>query len=340
VRVFFCIFYFFLSELFAFSFPQDHFFHSEYQVEWIYFVGQVESSNGKKFGYELSFFKGNLDKQFEIFPVHFAISDLDTKKHFTAQSVYRKIGNLVRISKNEIECGDFKIQFLNSSEINIKANPRDKNISIELNLKYDKKDFLFHGDKGYSIKSRRNPEMFSYYYSLPNLKTKGVLRIDGREEKILSGNSWMDHEWSSHNKEKKSVGALSSSKTSWDWVCLNFADGSNLMAFNFKLNSTEKAESFGSYRDKTGKQFFFEKEDEINFTAKEQIWKSNESGKKYHLNWKIKFLDIEIDLEPIFPEQEFIALETTGNIYWEGAILATMKSKTGNLKGQGYLELK
>ncbi|EMN13545.1 hypothetical protein LEP1GSC055_0595 [Leptospira borgpetersenii str. Brem 307] len=36
-----------------FLFPKDHSFHPKYKVEWCYFVGVLQSSEGKKYGYEL-----------------------------------------------------------------------------------------------------------------------------------------------------------------------------------------------------------------------------------------------------------------------------------------------
>jgi len=39
-----------------FLFPSDHGAHNPYRTEWWYFTGNLENPDGRKFGYELTFF--------------------------------------------------------------------------------------------------------------------------------------------------------------------------------------------------------------------------------------------------------------------------------------------
>jgi hypothetical protein len=39
------------------SFPRDHAAHPEYSTEWWYYTGHLESRGGRRFGYELTFFR-------------------------------------------------------------------------------------------------------------------------------------------------------------------------------------------------------------------------------------------------------------------------------------------
>jgi predicted secreted hydrolase len=41
----------------SFSFPLDHGPHDEYQTEWWYYTGNLSSADGRKFGYQLTFFR-------------------------------------------------------------------------------------------------------------------------------------------------------------------------------------------------------------------------------------------------------------------------------------------
>jgi hypothetical protein len=41
----------------SFSFPLDHGPHEEYQTEWWYYTGNLSSADGRKFGYQLTFFR-------------------------------------------------------------------------------------------------------------------------------------------------------------------------------------------------------------------------------------------------------------------------------------------
>jgi len=41
----------------AWSFPRDHGSHPEYRTEWWYFTGILAADDGRKFGYQLTFFR-------------------------------------------------------------------------------------------------------------------------------------------------------------------------------------------------------------------------------------------------------------------------------------------
>ena len=42
---------------YQYSFPRDHGSHPDYKVEWWYYTGHLEGSDGRRFGYELTFFR-------------------------------------------------------------------------------------------------------------------------------------------------------------------------------------------------------------------------------------------------------------------------------------------
>src|SRR5438067_4810407 len=70
-----------------FSFPRDHGTHDEYKTEWWYYTGHLETDTGKRFGFELTFFRvgivppgGQTATQWDLRNLslaHFAISDID-----------------------------------------------------------------------------------------------------------------------------------------------------------------------------------------------------------------------------------------------------------------------
>nr|WP_246057621.1 lipocalin-like domain-containing protein [Leptospira gomenensis] len=329
-----------------FVFPKDHSFHSGYGVEWCYFVGILRSSDGKRYGYELSFFKGIFGKETEVFPVHFAISDLETKKHTTAQTVERALGGMAGYDKNGIFSGDFRFEIKGKSSFHIVAKPKNvSGFSLDLTLNTDPSEILLHGERGKSFKSRNNPNYYSYYYSIPRLSTKGELNVGGKKISVTEGDSWMDHEWSSpFDSEIKTK--LSDRTNSWDWICILFEDGSELTVFNFRESQRSVSESFGTYRSKNGNVIRFEKEKEISFLHDSKFWKSERTGKRYPLYWNLrthpssKEAEFDLKIEPFFEDQEFDSRPTTGFSYWEGAvkIFGTRAGKT--VRGTGYLELK
>ncbi|TGL01131.1 carotenoid 1,2-hydratase [Leptospira bouyouniensis] len=324
---------------FHFSFPKDHNFHSDFALEWCYFVGHIKAESGNLYGYELSFFRLKFSDgenwNPEIFPVHFAISDLSTKQHYTAQTIKRKLGDLAGNKENRIYSGEYELEILSKDEFFIKAKPKSNEIALELRL-IGNGNLLPHGKDGISIKSKRNPKIFSYYYSYPRLKTKGFLWIQGKKETIDSGDSWMDHEWS--EKTSNTIPTLAKGKSGWDWICLMDDKGGDYVFFRFRESPEVSPEIFGTYRDPMGHVTYWKETGEVQMFPIGKTWKSKMTKIEYPLSWKILYPGGEWIVSAVFNEQEFDGSESTKTIYWEGAVKAEDPSQKKSAKG--YLELK
>src|SRR5215213_8084614 len=79
------------SELDAVKLPRDLYAHAGAQTEWWYYTGHGETTSGKRFGFELVFFKRRTDlDKFSIVPLrvfgnplffaHFAITEYENKQ--------------------------------------------------------------------------------------------------------------------------------------------------------------------------------------------------------------------------------------------------------------------
>ena len=75
---------------------------------------------------------------------------------------------------------------------------------------------LLNGAAGFSRKGAAALAA-SYYYSVPHLAVRGELVREGRRSAV-SGEAWLDHEWSSEALEPLAAG--------WDWVGINLDGGS------------------------------------------------------------------------------------------------------------------
>ncbi len=42
---------------YRYTFPRDHFEHPDFRTEWWYYTGNLRSAEGKRFGFELVFFR-------------------------------------------------------------------------------------------------------------------------------------------------------------------------------------------------------------------------------------------------------------------------------------------
>ena len=72
---------------YRFAFPRDHFEHRDFRTEWWYYTGNVRSAEGRRFGFELVFFRqgqrrGPSNNQSawridDLYLAHMALTDVD-----------------------------------------------------------------------------------------------------------------------------------------------------------------------------------------------------------------------------------------------------------------------
>src|SRR5690349_16815996 len=68
------------------TFPADHYSHPTFKTEWWYYTGHLQAESGKRYGYQVTFFRfGVRDRQqetkepplfTELYMAHFALSDI------------------------------------------------------------------------------------------------------------------------------------------------------------------------------------------------------------------------------------------------------------------------
>ena len=82
----------------AFAFPADHASHPDYRVEWWYYTGNLDARDGRRFGYQLTFFRVGVDPHpavrsrwavRDLFMAHFAITDVNGKTFRFAERLNR-----------------------------------------------------------------------------------------------------------------------------------------------------------------------------------------------------------------------------------------------------------
>ena len=67
------------------EFPRDHAAHSDYRIEWWYYTGNVETVEGRRFGYQLTFFRVGINPS-PINPSQWTVRDLHMA-HFAITDV-------------------------------------------------------------------------------------------------------------------------------------------------------------------------------------------------------------------------------------------------------------
>jgi predicted secreted hydrolase len=183
---------------------------------------------------------------------------------------------------------------------------------------------MLQDQRGFSRKGPR-PEQASYYYSEPHLKVEGTLTRNGKQAAV-TGTAWLDHEWSSEYLDPSAGG--------WDWVGANLDDGSALMAFRIRGKDGRKVWAYAGIRDSSGRFTVFEP-DEVTFEP-QRTWRSPHTGATYPVSMRIRTGSTVWLLTPMMDDQELDSRQSTGAVYWEGAVTVT---RDGEPAGRGYLEL-
>ena len=321
-----------------YEFPRDHHAHREFKTEWWYFTGNLFDADGHRFGYELTFFRQGIRSLAERDPTasrfivddlkfaHFAITDGVAQQFRFEQKTSRgAFGEAGFDDANRLAWIDNWTLTANEDGSFDLATAGETG-SIRLHLSSPKSPVI-HGESGVSVKAAGGSSA-SHYYSIPRLETTGEIVVNG-STRAVRGETWFDHEWSSSQLEKGQSG--------WDWLCLQWEDGSALMLYRMRLeNGGIDSSSSGTWIAPDGTATHLRAADFQMTPA--TFWESKASGAQYPIGWKIALpaQRAEFTIKAALEDQELRLGPIT---YWEGAIDASGTRDRKAVKGRGYLEL-
>jgi predicted secreted hydrolase len=329
------------------TFPADHYSHPDFKTEWWYYTGHLETEAGRRYGYQVTFFRfGVRDRQkdlkekplfTELYMAHFALSDIAAKKFLYRERINRGIAGKAGGRDYGDKAGAATDRYLVWNEDwKVEGDAKDHRISVsdrgttlQLSLRTLKAPVL-HGQNGHSQKAEGEGRA-SYYYSLTRMQTEGELTIGGRKEKVR-GLSWMDHEFGSNQLADNQVG--------WDWFSIQLDNQTELMLYLMRrkdgsvdpYSSGTLVTANGETKHLVLKDFRIEVLDR---------WKSAKSGANYPVKWKVSIPaeKIELQIDPAFFDQELITNRSTRVTYWEGAVSIKGTFINKQVAGNGYVEM-
>ncbi len=323
---------------YRYEFPQDHFSHPEYQTEWWYFTGNVTAADGHRFGFELTFFRQGVNREpsdsktwdiQDVYLAHLALSDIDGGEFYHTERFNRAGPGIAGIdqAKQKIWNGNWKVSW-NGSDQQLSAI--DSRFSFSLLLQPEK-PAVIHGENGVSQKAA-GAGRASHYISFTRLKTSGSIEVKQKTYQV-SGLTWMDHEFFTHQLETNQVG--------WDWLSIQLADHSEIMLYQIRRKDVSVDPfSSGTYVDEHGKSTALHAADFV-LTPYGETWKSPATSATYPIQWKISIpkLGIELESRTDLKSQEISGQTKIAPSYWEGAIRLTGHRGAAKLDGVGYLEM-
>jgi predicted secreted hydrolase len=334
---------------YSFEFPRDHGPHAAFRQEWWYVTGNLDATDGQRFGFELTFFRvalmpppdgprggssattaGELPSAWrtrEIYVAHFAVTDIARKRFRSQQKLSREALGLAGAQAPPLHVwlDDWSLEEPPAGSTGPwKLHAAQPGYTLDLVLEPQSEPVL-NGEAGLSRKSERAGDA-TYYYSMPRLAARGRVLRDGQPVE-LRGLAWLDREWGS--------GGLGPREVGWDWFALQFDDGSALMFYALRDKDGARDEhSAGTWIAADGAVRSLSNTDvSIAVTGS---WR-NHSGERYPAAWRIRVPALALDLavRPALADQE---LRTTPP-YWEGAVDVSGGRGSESLRGRGYVEL-
>jgi predicted secreted hydrolase len=325
------------TEVRAFTFPDDHGPHRDYQTEWWYYTGNLKTEEGREFGYQLTFFRQGLSSEpisrtaelaaNEVYLAHFTVTDVEAGEFYSFERVSRGSQTGLAGAKSNpyhIFVEDWSAEGTGST---VTLTARNDTIAIKLDLESEKQPTL-QGNGGLSAKGT-NVGQASYYYSLTRMKTTGAITIKDQTFNI-TGSSWFDHEWSTNSLGQGQVG--------WEWFGLHLDDGRDVMWGQLRRADGSIDFAAGSItgpniQGRTGMNELTILQSDDAILSKLNTWASPATNVEYPTSWRLQIPQADLDLEitALIPNQE---LRLNSITYWEGAV-----GITGSVTGRGYAEL-
>ncbi|MCS3458763.1 putative secreted hydrolase [Aeromonas sp. BIGb0445] len=320
--------------------PRDHGAHPDYRSEWWYLTGNLKDEQGRDYGLQWTLFRhgvagqgistnsegasGNPWLSPQLWLAQFAITDLATGKHLQDERSSRQGPGLAGASKGEYWLREWSLRSHKATRgadlfpATLRVDSKIGQLDLRVNAL---KPMVLQGKEGYSEKSPGNA---SLYYSYPRLALTGTLTLDG-EARIVTGQGWFDHEWSSS--------VLADWQSGWDWFSLQLNDGRELMLFRLRTKAgranpeNQPENRYGILIERDGSSRLLAPESIVLTPGK--TWRGPK-GQDYPVEWQLEAADLNLVIKARQPNQAM-----TGRFdYWEGAVTVE-----GDAQGLGYLEM-
>lgn len=328
----------------VFEFPRDHGSHPEFRIEWWYITGHLFADDGRRFGFQATFFRRANDRgrppratpgfgDTEIFLAHMSFLDARTGRFLHEERLNRDGWDASAATDTlALTNGNWSLHLRDPATHAMSlAGSIDGDVLLRLELEPEK-PLVFFGRDGVSRKGA-DPTAASHYLTFTRIHTVGTLRFDGREFAVR-GSAWMDHEISSSQLDPGQVG--------WDWCAMQFDDGWELMAYRLRrADGSSDPHSTVAWISPSGTIAHHPAAD---FTWEPlRLWTSPATGGAYPVAYRLHVPARDggaareiLEVRPLADAQELDGA-LGGIAYWEGA--GDVLDAQGRAVGRVYTEL-
>ncbi len=320
-------------------------------MEWLYFTGVLHHiATGATWGYQITLWQALIPRFSEdrpLFAYDVVLTEVQTRRHI----VYRvtplllapeRIGEIRQEGDTWIyeDPGRLLIRHDEAADVwhleftgePTEANADQPPVQISADLMNDRGGYFTHTADGLVTlgecpADRSTLDGYSYYYSHPALTT--VARIGVEDQFLtLAGDTWFDHQWGNFNQ----------CLMSWNWFSLRLDDGRYLMISQSAnlAGDPVPGEVIVSLMDVAhGTQQFWAGDDAATLTPL-RVWTDPATHHQFPLAWEIVTPAGTFGIEPVFDEQMMPPLPLP---YWEGIVTVRAGGLSGDVIGDGFLEI-
>ncbi|TVP75224.1 MAG: carotenoid 1,2-hydratase [Gemmatimonadales bacterium] len=325
------------TEVRDYVFPRDHGPHPEYRTEWWYLTGNLEDEDGRPWGFQVTFFRNSVTPDVperrsawstnQTWMAHFALVDIDAGRHVHGERFSRGAAGLAggQAEPFRVWLEDWELAGGEEEFFPLRLRATHGEASMDLRLE-EGHPMVRQGDRGLSQKGP-DPGNASHYLTWPRMPVEGRVQMGDRDVRV-TGQGWMDREWS--------TSALGEEHVGWDWFSIQLDDGRNLMFFELRRDDgLPDPLNHGSVSGPGGLVRTLGAGDvEIQVL---DTWASPLDGAEYPSGWQVEIPSegLSFQVTPRLRDQEM----NTSFRYWEGAVLVEGDSSEGPVSGVGYVEL-
>ena len=308
------------------EFPADHGAHPGFRIEWWYMTATLTGPDGAEYGAQWTLFRTEIApggdealpwQKPELWMGHAALTTRD--EHFVAETLARGGTGQAGVTLDQgftAWIDDWQIEGSPGQDaldvLSLAAKGDDFAYDLALEAEGP---LVLQGTGGYSVKSAKGQA--SHYYSQPFYRVTGTLDLPAGAVAV-TGNAWLDHEWSSQ--------PLAPDQTGWDWFSLSFDTGEKLMGFVLRDGGAGFASGTWIAADGVATPL------PPGALLAEPMQQSDVAGRKVPTSWRLRLADrgLDVQLRAMNPD----AWMATTVPYWEGPVTIS-----GSHGGRGYVEM-
>jgi predicted secreted hydrolase len=325
---------------YQYAFPRDHGAHDAYATEWWYYTGNLRTESGRRYGFEVTFFRVGIQPPGEqaatpwdlrnLSLAHFAVTDVEKREFRYYEKLNRSSPFTARAAADRLHVFNEGWRAITLADGSWRLIARESGDALDLTLRALKPPAI-HGENGVSVKAE-GIGYASHYYSMTRLDARGTITVRGRKPERCDGLAWMDHEFGSRSLRENQQG--------WDWFSVQLDNETELMLYQIRRrDGTPDITSSGSLITDSGDVIHIGR-DQMKIRPQGR-WTSPRSRATYPMGWTIEVpaFEIALKLTPVLPDQELITTRSTQVTYWEGAVDVTGSFGDIGVSGRGYVEM-